>query len=88
MFFTGEIKSRAALLLVCMMCDVRINADLFHDSACFYRRPTSERNIMLLNASHTLVLFVSLSLVCLEVCQELWITELYTHTRSVGDADR
>ncbi len=28
MFFTGEIKSRAALLLVCMMCDVRINADL------------------------------------------------------------
>lgn len=28
MFFTGEIKRRAALMLVCMMCDVRINADL------------------------------------------------------------
>lgn len=43
---------------------------------------------MLLNARHTLVLFVSLSLVCLEVCQELWISELYTHTWSVGEADR
>lgn len=54
MFFTGEIKRRAALVLVCMMCDVRINADLcFMIQRVFREDPHLKKHYAAQCKSHT-----------------------------------